>query len=384
MLELTAYTDESGNTGQNLFDPSQEHFWTGTLVTAEDIEFFGHSTIEKCCKMLEVNALHGNELGVGRLEKIAPWLENYIQGSDFYFVFTKVEKRHISCTKFFDILMDNAINEAVSWLHYGYRALRFPLVCIVRQHFSDADERTFWDAYRNTDSAQFAEVVKNVRSSIINGSVTSDFPVLFKVDDRSKEILVDALDWALQHPDVLIEEQSALDSPNLIAFTLLLEGIRHVVDPEKGLIKRFVHDEQNQFARAMSEAFDLVANFSMPTDPLAWLGKIERVEMFDCGFETASDLVGLQLADVVLWLMKRNFRPDQLEQLPQISSLLKTVLSSGYISEFSRIQLVEDTFHCLRVLESLPITSKQLKKGKSLQKKFERQRRQRITASTLQ
>ena len=110
----------------------------------------------------------------------------------------------------------------------------------------------------------------------------------------------------------------------------------------------------------------------------------ERVEMFDCGFETDSDLVGLQLSDVILWLMKRDFRPDQLEQLPQISSLLKTVLSSGYISEFSRIQLVEDTFHCLRVLESLPITSKQLKKGKSLQKKFERQRRQRITTSTLQ
>ena len=35
---LYAYSDETGNTGNNLFDEEQPYFWTGTLISECDIE----------------------------------------------------------------------------------------------------------------------------------------------------------------------------------------------------------------------------------------------------------------------------------------------------------------------------------------------------------
>ena len=40
-VPLFAYTDESGNTGQNLFDPAQPYFFTGTLLTKADVDVEG-------------------------------------------------------------------------------------------------------------------------------------------------------------------------------------------------------------------------------------------------------------------------------------------------------------------------------------------------------
>jgi hypothetical protein len=37
-LSRYAYTDESGNTGLNLFDKNQPIFWTGTLVAYADVD----------------------------------------------------------------------------------------------------------------------------------------------------------------------------------------------------------------------------------------------------------------------------------------------------------------------------------------------------------
>ncbi len=44
------YTDESGNTGENLFDTSQPYFWTGTLVSLFDIDNVVKHKFDKLCK----------------------------------------------------------------------------------------------------------------------------------------------------------------------------------------------------------------------------------------------------------------------------------------------------------------------------------------------
>ena len=62
-LELYAYTDESGNTGENLFDEAQPVFWTGTLLSKKDLNIDGASLVRECQILLGVQELHGKELG---------------------------------------------------------------------------------------------------------------------------------------------------------------------------------------------------------------------------------------------------------------------------------------------------------------------------------
>jgi hypothetical protein len=65
---LFAYTDESGNTGQNLFDEAQPYFWTGTLITNADVDITGQAAHKKWISRLGVPELHGNELGIARIK----------------------------------------------------------------------------------------------------------------------------------------------------------------------------------------------------------------------------------------------------------------------------------------------------------------------------
>ncbi len=90
---LFAYTDESGNTGHNLFDPNQPYFWTGTLLTHSDIDATSWDQHETWTATLGVNELHGNELGIGRINKIAESVLSFLETQQAQFVFTQIEKR---------------------------------------------------------------------------------------------------------------------------------------------------------------------------------------------------------------------------------------------------------------------------------------------------
>ena len=59
-----------------------------------------------------------------------------------------------------------------------------------------------------------------------------------------------------------METRSDLDSPNVIAVSLLI-NVLHEWNTEIDLtIAKFVHDEQNQFGKALKQTFDVSKNFA--------------------------------------------------------------------------------------------------------------------------
>ena len=90
--DLFAYTDESGNTGQNLFDETQPHFWTGTLLTNADVDLTGQTVHQTWLSRLQVSELHGSALGIGKINKISAELRVFLQAHSSRFVFTQIEK----------------------------------------------------------------------------------------------------------------------------------------------------------------------------------------------------------------------------------------------------------------------------------------------------
>ena len=94
---LEAYSDESGNSGSNLFDEAQPWFWTGTLIAAPNIDRVGSSAVGALCGRLGVAELHGKDLGLGRIEAIADDLREAFERVRARFVSRRqIATRHAS------------------------------------------------------------------------------------------------------------------------------------------------------------------------------------------------------------------------------------------------------------------------------------------------
>jgi hypothetical protein len=75
---FVAFTDETGNSGLNLFDRNQPYFWTGTLLTPVDLDRIDPAVHEACLSRAGRKELHGNELGFSGIERVAGKLQQLL------------------------------------------------------------------------------------------------------------------------------------------------------------------------------------------------------------------------------------------------------------------------------------------------------------------
>src|SRR6185437_6351215 len=123
-LPIFAYVDETGNTGKNIFDANQPDFITAALVNKGDFDAQWGAQIRTIAAQVGSNAIHANELGLGRLETIAEQLFDVLAASDAHFFVSRVEKRYLLATKMFDTFFDSGENAAVAWHNYNVRPLK--------------------------------------------------------------------------------------------------------------------------------------------------------------------------------------------------------------------------------------------------------------------
>src|SRR6266571_332457 len=128
---ILAFTDETGNSGLNMFDQNQPFFWTGTLLTPVDWDTLPPAIHQACLDRAGCAELHGNQLGLSGIERIAGKLMQLFQRYKTQFLFTRIEKRHLVATKFVDTLMDSGLSGAVSNFHYAIRFNRLYLAHII-------------------------------------------------------------------------------------------------------------------------------------------------------------------------------------------------------------------------------------------------------------
>lgn len=371
---IWAYTDESGNTGLNLFDKSQPVYWTGTLTSGVDLQQAGRSAIGKWCASIGVEELHGSELGFGRIEVISRDLRNFLSTYRCRIIFTQVEKRHVAGTKLVDTLIDSGLNSAVSNLHYGMRPFRLMMAVDLLRNMTARDEEEFWQVYKKVDVVGFCKILERLQFRIYENIK----------DPRGKELLLDAIAYGLKSPkELLTGARSDLDSPNVVALTLLLSALRSL-HKETGLkIGKFYHDEQNQFAKAMREMFDVIKNIGSVGSPPTWICDIQRIRAFDCPFEIVASrgTVGVQLIDVILWLTKKASESPLEDTLPGCKELLGEIIKCATISKLTRAQLISDAQDEYMKVMNRPMSPKQEAKAKKLATEFENIRIKRMRLS---
>jgi hypothetical protein len=366
-----AYTDESGNTGLEIFDRAQPIFYTLTLLAKEDLNLSAAGPVADWCRHLAVSELHAGELGVGRLAQIAPSICEYIMEVKPLFIVTSVEKRHMAPMKFVDTVLDSGLNEAVSGFSHWLRPLRLRLAHDILRHMSPRAERDFWAAFRRRDIAKFRDVINRVESSI----------AMRESDRRVRQLLGDALRWASKRPEDLLVKQSRLDAPNLVAFSGIIHGLHDMLKGTPLRVATFVHDEQNEFMKSFRAMYDLAHRFRFEQKHDLW-AEWEAADTFDCPLteQASSSAPALQIVDVLLWLLRRCLERGTTGD-PGCDELLAPLLVIGVMHEFSRKQLVESLAESTaRILTKTP-TAKHLERGLQLRDETERARVRRMTES---
>jgi Protein of unknown function (DUF3800) len=292
---MLAWTDESGNTGQNLFDKDQPYFWTGTLLCDVDLDMEASQKHKAWLAKLGVTELHGSALRVERIDKIAESLRVCLERFRTRFIFTKIDKLYHAKTTLALFLFDPEVNSAVDPFTQVPAMLRRLIYCTLR-FLTPRAVKQFWSAYEKKDPEQFAQSISSILLRV------QKCPPSFQEQDA----LLSALEWAFTHPNEILRwKRDRTDSPNVFALQLIVAAIHRHIDLEEVQITSFIHDTQSQFGNALTSIFENYKNIQVsPADP--WeIPSLSSAIKFLCPMEMkdSSDSIGLQIIDIVLFLI---------------------------------------------------------------------------------
>lgn len=330
---MYVFVDESGNTGQNLFDEAQPIFTTLALMTRSDFDKLSGKKVLNLAARLGVAELHAAELGTDRIEDIAPELQVILKEAGGRFAISRLEKRYLLASKIFDAIFDSGENLGAAWHVYNIRPLRLMLLFKFAAAVPEPLARDFWTAMmaKNPNVAE-AGLVKFCDDML---------GVLPSMPDRgAAERLKQALSWARDNPEAIyLHSVGRLARhghlPNTVGFGNLLDGIEAHSKRLDKRIKLIRHDEQSQFAAALKFWHQTFANAS--PEAVEWMYGEKFVMQKGYGskltMSSSKESPGIQVADTLLWLFNRLSAGREIG--PASWELMRHVFRYAFQSDFS-------------------------------------------------
>lgn len=270
-------------------------------------------------KIINDDVIHANILGVGGLVKIAPLLIKIQKKMKFDFDYYFIEKLDYALVMFFDTVFDAGLNDAVKWDTY-WTPLRYVLIHKLSILFDEELLRESWrlstvkriENHSNDIVSLLSEVKRRAKAS--------------PLDARSKELIVDALEFGIRKPlslDFGHTDQKII-SPNAVGFQFVVAAIaRRTRKKRRKSVSSIIVDRQNQFNNAQigthynlsriaegikkSSAKDKAMYFGNPLyidfspEEVSHQGLTDR----EITISKSADSIGLQIVDVYLWIANK-------------------------------------------------------------------------------
>jgi hypothetical protein len=312
------HVDESGNTGNNLFDSNQPKLSYGLLYSAKNVDAIGANIHTRILERLKIDSIHASVLGVDKLTQIADLLLLLQEKMKFEFDYYFIEKQSFALVLFFDAVFDAGINEAVKWDMY-WTPLRYPIIYQLSTLFDEALLKEAWELSTNRNIEKHSHRIVLLLNELL---VRTEKTI---TDARFKEIISDGLKFGIANPLGLDlgTPDSKLVSPNAIGFQFVVKAIaRKLQKKRKKKAKSIVVDRQNQFNPAQKETHDIQRRFSeglkqaTPEQRRQYTGQ-PLYAMFDesevvmepiqkeISISASYESIGLQIVDVYLWVVNR-------------------------------------------------------------------------------
>jgi hypothetical protein len=299
------YVDESGNTGNNLFDLEQPSLFYGLISSPKNLDVVLERPLSTLREKLGVKRLHANELGNKGLVTIVDEVIDLQKRHDIRFDMYKIVKQDQAAICFFDQVFDSAMNKAVPWSSY-WTPLRYVLLLKVAHLFDVDTLKKAWAARIELNDQKsirlLVEVCQTLRARVD-----------YLPDKRSREVIADALVWAEKYPEKIEYNAYAKEgvlqiSPNLIGFQQVMAGIARKTISTGKEAKAIVIDQQCEFNKAQKSLADKYGSFrgiefsrppGMPEPDYSGMPQISP------SFVPGEKSSGLEIVDIYLWTTKR-------------------------------------------------------------------------------
>ncbi|PJG84782.1 DUF3800 domain-containing protein [Conservatibacter flavescens] len=309
------YIDESGNSGLNLFDVGQPNLYYGILSSEFNLDDVAKKDIIALKNKLSVTELHANNLGNKELVRIINELEEIHNKYKINFDFCSLKKEDFAIISFFDQVFDQGVNPAVPWTAY-WTPLRYPLLLIVSTLFDRNLAKRAWETRININSEQAQQELINICETLL-------CKINSLSDERSIEIILDAIKWVIKNPSVIgynvySKENKLQISPNIISFQTAIFTICHRLTMKKMKVEKITVDIQSEFNKAQDWITKLYQNIRNNTDaPLQIAPHMPSMDLsimplIDIDYKSSEDSIGLQLVDIYLWICQRLYENKKL------------------------------------------------------------------------
>lgn len=331
------YIDESGNTGNNLFDGTQPVLSYGLLSCQTNLDIRACGVHAQMLRRLGVASLHANELREEGLAAIGDLLFKLHKGLRFDFDYYFINKRDFALVTFFDHVFDDVLNPAVPWMLYQTPMRYVALVKLAALFDEELLARTWRAATtlnRDESLAALAEIFPELLARI-EGS---------PLDSRSKEIFTQTFTWAHDFPAHLdfhasSKWQTHYMGPNLVGFQFVLRAIaRRLKAKNRKDALSIVVDRQHQYnkiQRDLQTHYERISA-SIVKEPFPVQRYLDRDINEDYAnmparpfnVSASGESIGLQLTDVCLWLANRFMRSGEVH--PALAPFLRRLLTRSF------------------------------------------------------
>ncbi len=371
---MFAYIDESGNTGPNLFDPNQPGFYSAAVLSKRDIDLDYAAEFSRLAAVAGAPSLHAAEMGAAALDRVLPSLQQMVKRDGIRFFTGIINKRDLVLIKLADTLLDSHDNRAVPWQTYNFRTLRLILVLELSRVADEECLRIFWNALMAKSEARAEEgFVACLRRMEPRVALVPDL--------RSRELIGNAVRWALEHPSAISvhskRSQRLGHLPHLVVFPVILHAIQSQSERWKLPVTEIRHDQESLVATALRDWHELISQ--APVTTLKWVDfELPVGGAPGSGFKIVSskNSAGVQLADVVLWLIRRAAETGNLSDAGE--EFLAQVLGGAHPFELSLNGINNSLESELGPIMSAPMSEAQLDKGRELLADMEAKRQKAV------
>ncbi|ANQ25001.1 hypothetical protein BA894_00390 [Vibrio natriegens] len=359
------HIDESGNTGNNLFDANQPVLSYGVLSCQTNVDALCCGLHKQILDLIDDDQIHANVLGIGGLVNIAPLLIQIQQRMKFDFDYYFIHKPTFAVVTFFDAVFDAGLNQAVKWDWY-WTPLRYLLIENLTQLLDDRLLRESWRL------CTVKRIEKHEQDIVALLKEIRDRAKQSPIDERRKEVIIDALDYGITNPlelDFSFPDQKML-SPNVIAFQFVASAIaRKVRRKKRKRASSILVDRQSQFNKAQAETHKRQALIAegIRKAPQHEKGQYLRHPLFatfdsdqivqrglsgkELTISSSAESIGLQIVDVYLWITNKILNGDELPvELKQLCSMFlrRTVIDGisldGMLERFRQFETMLPEF----------------------------------------
>jgi hypothetical protein len=367
------FVDESGHTGTNLFDENQPVLSYGVLSAKINLDVLAQPKVKKARSKLGVKRLHANELGFGGLiqiiDELAAIQKKYSPRFDLY----RVAKPDHAIICFFDQVFDQGMNPAVGWIGY-WTPMRYVYLAKLASLFDEDLAKRAWEARIQINDAKAEASLKLICEELLGR-------VEVLPDERSRQVIGDALRWAKDNPEKLhynckSKKEILAVTPNIIGFQFVMHGIAtRTKNPDHA--RKIVIDRQSQFNKAqktLAEFYDGARGVDWAVGPGMPKMDLSNIPKTPLSFVAGTDSVGLELVDIYLWLFKQIMEGKEIPQ--ELAPVVEPQLRRGVTDEIS-INALNSKWS--KVLQGRPEpTGEGLKKARELSELDEKRRQDAI------